>query len=138
MRALWLINPATVTPFAVAAPAAVFLAIPQGPASLLPMFGISFILALGGIIAWLPIAGPILSRLPGRRFAPVVFGVGCIVTALFFGGAGLILLATFPKIAPDVSLGLGSSRMALPGAYFGLVATLCLYIDPSFRASRGA
>ena len=135
MRLDWFINPATVTPFAAAGPAAVFLAVPEGPAWVLPMFGISFIIALGCVIVWLPIAAPILVRIPGRRFTPIVFGVGCIVTGVVFGGVGLLLLAYYPRALEDGPLWLGAYRIGLSGAYFGLIATLCLYIDPNFRPS---
>ena len=137
VRAFWLINPATVTPFAAAVPAAAFLAIPNGPAWFFPMFGLCFILALAGTIMWLPIVGPLLQRVPGKRFAPAVLTLGCLVTALVFWGVALFLLATLPRLAPDVPFWLGSFRIAFSGAYFGIVATLCLYIDPRFRFSPG-
>lgn len=134
MRALWLINPATVTPFAVAAPAAVFFSDPGDAKWMVQLFGLNFLFALAAVIVWLPIAGPVLNRLPGRRFAPLVFGVGSTVTALVVGGLWFLLTAHIPKVAANPGWWMRGAQWVLFGGYFGLVATLCLYIDPRFRA----
>ncbi|MBK8287127.1 MAG: hypothetical protein IPK97_20935 [Ahniella sp.] len=131
------VNPATITPIAVAIPAAVVLAISEGPDWLLPVFGLSFILALGITIPWLPIVGSVLFRLPGRRFAPLVLVVGCFATALAFGGFGMLIHGFIPHIG-DVPMWLAGTRFACVGAYFGLIATSCLYVDPDFRSTSDA
>ncbi len=134
MRSIYFINPATVTPFAVAIPAAVALAIADGLDSLLPALGIGFMVGLGFTIVWLPIAGTVLVRLPGSRFSPLVLGVGCIATALAFCGFGILAQEIVPQLGAGVPKWLSVGRFALSGAYFGVIATLCLYVDRDFRS----
>jgi hypothetical protein len=138
VRALWLVNPGTVAPVVVAFPLAAYQSFGVASVWFMPIFGLFVLLSAGAMIIWLPLAGPVLHRLPGKRYAVIVPVVSCVVTALVFGAVGLCLATFLTKILEGESPMVFTGRLALSGGYFGIVAAVCMFVDPSFRAGRGA